>query len=131
MTAPGDTPLLCPSAPASPGSVIIGIVQNDRIAKLATPLEVNAAFIASGRSSGSLEASFRFADTCREHACEQWNGRGCGLIVRLDGESSHRLAGHAGLPRCAIRGRCRWWHERGSSACDVCTFVVTDTRPPD
>jgi len=30
------------------------------------------------------------------------------------------------LPRCVIRGSCRWYSQRGADACRACVFVVTD-----
>jgi hypothetical protein len=125
----GET--LCPSAPAQEGALLIGVVAPDgRVARLGMPLTVDQAFLEKARARGSPEQQFRFSAPCQERGCMNWTGEACGLIGAL-----HRAASTAGvleqagaLPRCAIRGSCRWWRQRGPDACAVCPMVITDSR---
>jgi hypothetical protein len=122
---------LCPSAPAVPGSMLIGVVEaTGRVANIMTPLTVDASFIAAAKQHGPLEQRFRFASPCEQRRCGHWTGRECGLIRQLYNvavEQGEELATRD-LPRCGIRASCRWWHQRGRDACAVCPLVVTDTR---
>jgi hypothetical protein len=121
----------CPSAPATDGALLIGVVTADgRVANLGTPLPIDAAFIETANAHGAPEQRFRFSSPCQKQRCVHWNNRECGLIGEL-----HTAASEAGenlsiaaLPRCAIRADCRWWRQRGRDACAVCPLVVTDTK---
>jgi hypothetical protein len=122
---------LCPSAPAAPGSLLIGVVEaTGLVANITTPLTVDASFIAGAKLHGPPEQRFRFASPCQQQRCGHWTGHECGLIGQLydvAAEQGEELAAHD-LPRCGIRASCRWWHQRGRDACAVCPLVVTDTR---
>jgi hypothetical protein len=51
MSRPPDGPALCPSAPGTPGAVLIGVVGEDgRVANLGTPLPVDAGFLDVARA---------------------------------------------------------------------------------
>ena len=122
---------LCPSAPAAPGALLIGVVdQNGRVANLITPLRVDEAFVESSTPHGPLGKRFRFSSPCQEARCGHWKSERCGLIGQLHeaavsvGEASR----DSGLIPCAIRAQCRWWQQRGREACAVCPLVVTDQR---
>ncbi len=128
--APPDpaNPLLCPSSPAQSGALLIGIVQEGTVALLGTPMTIGQDFIDTAAQYGKPERRFRFSVPCAEGSCAHWTGAACGLI-----DISRRQAGEAGLlaegaalPRCAIRARCRWWRQDGSSACATCSLVVYD-----
>jgi hypothetical protein len=81
-----DGPALCPSAPGTPGSLLIGVVEEDgRVAKLGTPLPVDAGFLDQARAHSSPERRFRFSSRCVEGHCAQWDGEQCGLIDRVFG----------------------------------------------
>jgi hypothetical protein len=136
MTAVRDDaePALCPSAPAQPGALLIGVVQDGTVALLGTPLPVDAAFVETAARHGKPERRFRFSVPCAEAACGHWTGSACGLIGITRGQA--RDAGLAvaetTLPRCAIRARCRWWRQDGRAACATCAYVVYDpSAPPD
>ena len=70
---------LCPSAPAEPGALVIGVVQEDgRVAHLATPLRADEGFLARETAP---ETRFRFSGGCVEGRCAQWTGSACGIIA--------------------------------------------------
>jgi hypothetical protein len=124
-----DGPALCPSAPGTPGAVLVGVVEADgRVANLGTPLPVDAGFLDAARAHGPPERRFRFSSPCTEGRCAQWDGRGCGLIDRIHDhvEAAGALEIPQTLRACAIRAGCRWWRQRGAAACAVCPLVATD-----
>ncbi len=76
-----DEPALCPSAPATPGALLIGVVEETRrVANLATPIPVDDGFVEAARAHGSPERRFRFSIPCVEGRCGHWTGSACGLI---------------------------------------------------
>jgi len=117
---------LCPSAPGEAGASLIGIVGPDgRVARLATPLVVDDAFLDTARAGSNLGERFRFSAPCAEAGCGHWTGAACGLIADVRRRASATgLAGEPGLPRCAIRADCRWWQQDAAAACAVCSLVV-------
>ena len=120
---PGDR--LCPSAEAAPGAALIGVVGPEgRVGLLGKPLPVDAGFLAKAGKGRALEKRFRFAAPCQKSDCRQWGGGRCGVIDRV-----MEIVGEidAPLPTCAIRARCRWYNQRGGTACHACPDVVTDT----
>jgi hypothetical protein len=134
MSKPPDGPALCPSAPGTPGAVLIGVVEADgRVANLGTPLSVDIGFLEVARANGPPERRFRFSSRCAEGHCSQWDGQRCGLIDRVLGHvaAAGALEMPASLPRCAIRADCRWWRQRGAAACAVCPLVITDAGVPE
>lgn len=116
---------LCPSAPASVGSLVIGIVESDGIVSYARDrMEATADFLDSARLNGTPERRFRFSSPCQQHACAQWANGSCGLPARLValvpvGELAEVL------PRCSIRQECRWFMQSGAIACRICPTVST------
>lgn len=116
----------CPSAPAEPGALLLGVVgPAGRVVPLRSPLRVDADFVATARAEGAPEARMRFASPCREGGCAQWTGERCGVIARvMDHLRPPETA--AALPPCLIRASCRWFSERGGAACGVCDLIVTD-----
>jgi hypothetical protein len=126
-----EYPALCPSAPATPGAMLIGVVTSSGcVANLAMPLTIDATFIRTAEAYGALEERFRFSSPCAQGGCSNWTGSECGLIGQLYDAAStagEELTGRP-LPRCGIRAKCRWWAQRGRNACAVCPLVVTDTR---
>lgn len=120
----------CPSARAEPGALLIGIVGDDGIVQpVPTRLEIDDDFIALAGKIGAPEARFRFAGRCVEGQCRQWTGNSCGVIEKvLAGMTDQRIDPAANLPRCAIRGSCRWYSQRGGEACRACVYVITDQR---
>ena len=120
-------PLACPSARAEPGNRLYGRVEGGEVQRLGTPLPVTPEFIEAISAHGPPERRFRFTGTCQQGRCAQWTGHGCGVIERVLDEMRLPDA-PAPLPRCAIRADCRWYAQRGGTACAACTFVVTDRR---
>lgn len=134
MSDGAGTTTLCPSAPAEAGAMLIGVVGPDgRIARLGTPLEIDADFVAKVKATGSPERHFRFSAPCQEGKCQNWTDGQCGLVGALQAAASGAglLAADTAARPCPIRAACRWWRQRGRAACDVCAFVVTDNRPGD
>lgn len=118
----------CPSARAEPGALLIGVVGADGIVQpIPTRLEIDAEFVDLASKAGVPEARFRFAGRCVEGKCKQWTGNSCGVIEKvLTGMVDQNVAPAENLPRCAIRGSCRWYSQRGADACRACVYVVTD-----
>ena len=63
-------------------------------------------------------------------ACQQWDGKECGLIDRLLAEYERQFGAPADdeLPDCPIRSECRWFLQRGGRSCAVCEVLVTDVE---
>ncbi|HMO72356.1 MAG TPA: hypothetical protein PKC84_12085, partial [Paracoccaceae bacterium] len=124
MTVPGQG-LTCPSAPAEPGALLLGVVGSaGRVVPLRTAMAVDAGFVATAPAAGPPEARMRFASPCREGGCAQWTGERCGVIAKV---LDHlRPTEPAALPPCLIRAPCRWFAERAAAACGVCNLIVTD-----
>lgn len=129
------TGLTCPSAPASPGAVLLGVKGAEgRIVPLRTRLEVDADFLAAASRQGPPEARMRFASPCQTKGCAQWTGSACGIIQRVLDHLGHLseppvLSGER-LPPCTIRQSCRWFAEQGREACAACDLVVTYQTQP-
>lgn len=121
-------PKSCPSARAEPGALLIGIVGPDGMVQtVPTRLEIDARFIEKASAVGPPEARFRFGGRCVEGQCRQWTGNSCGVIERvLTGMVEQDTKPVDTLPRCAIRGTCRWYAQRQETACRACVYVVTD-----
>ena len=119
--------LLCPSARCEPGAVLVGIAMPDgRIAYAADRLVIDEAFVQTAQTGRSPESRFRFASRCAQGGCRQWNGQQCGVIERVLDLAP--AAEGAELPECSIRTQCRWYQQRGVTACGVCPLVITDNQ---
>ncbi|WP_258601443.1 hypothetical protein [Mesorhizobium sp. AR10] len=118
----------CPSARAVPGALLIGVVGPDgTVQPIPTRLEIDADFVDLASKKGVPEARFRFAGRCVEGKCKQWTGNSCGVIEKvLTGMVDQAVEPAENLPRCVIRGSCRWYSQRGADACRACVYVVTD-----
>lgn len=125
--APG---LTCPSAPCAPGATLLGMIGADgELAYLRTPMQIDQSFVATAHASGPPEARMRFASPCQEGKCAQWTGEGCGVVRKV----LAAVEAQGGLPEtdlqpCVIRAGCRWFSERGATACNACKYVVTDQQ---
>jgi hypothetical protein len=119
--------LMCPSADAEmSGSVIFGVV-------VGTPAEPHVVHLDRVKPIPqellALEAPvkpseiFRIAATCIENGCKHFDGTNCRLTERII-EGLPAVAEQ--IPACAIRAKCRWWHQEGSAACLRCQQVVRD-----
>jgi len=118
--------VLCPSARMNEGAILVGIVlQDGQVAFSLDRLTVNREFLLNARQGRSPEKRFRFGDVCVKSGCLQWTDDGCGVVENVLGAVS--ASGEiTELPNCSIRSQCRWYFQRGSDACQVCSLVVTD-----
>lgn len=123
---PSIGPAACPSARAEPGTTLLGLVEADgRVHYLKDRLEIDQEFIDVARRDGPLEQRFRFAGTCVECACTQWDGAKCRVIETV---SSFLPPDDDGAPLhpCSIRPTCRWYRQAGPPACRICPLVRTE-----
>ena len=128
---PDDKDLLCPSAPAHPGtSVLIGVLsgtrEEPRIVPTREAMPVDQEIIELARPVSPGEV-FRFADTCQTSACIHFKNAACQIAARsteLLDEVTQRL------PHCPIRAQCRWFHQEGPDMCRRCPQIVTKQYAP-
>jgi hypothetical protein len=119
---------LCPSAPASAGAILLGVVRADgSIAYLKDRMLVTEEFLQAGSSGREFERRFRFSSRCVEHACAQWGDQGCRIPSAICNAPTKPHS--ADLPHCSIRPRCRWFSQAGAAVCTTCQFVVTKNHP--
>jgi hypothetical protein len=117
-----DEKLLCPSYKCVSGARLIGIAQADgSIAFFGKPLPIDQRFVDTAAQGRPAEQRFRFAGACAKGGCANWGGSGCGIAAQI---SRSDEAGTSELPNCGIRPQCRWFRDRGASACAVCPEIV-------
>ena len=114
-----------------PGSVLFGVVGGGEadpglVAYLKEPQPVTPD-VAALTSPLPATAVFRFAAECVESACAHFDGARCTLAGRIVDLLPPVVDV---LPACAVRSRCRWWHEQGRAACGRCPVVATDPVAP-
>ncbi|MFE6337354.1 hypothetical protein ACFVOK_29690 [Streptomyces sp. NPDC057798] len=120
-----ERPVLCPSAPAAEGAVILGVVNADgSIAYLGQRLIATREFVDIARIGREPERRFRFASPCRQDGCKQWVDGECGVPSRVK-EILPAAAAEDHLPRCSIRPQCRWYRQTGAESCRICPWVIT------
>jgi hypothetical protein len=128
---PGTAAKSCPSALCEEDALLLGVVVPDgTVAYVQPPTRISADFVAQARARGHPERWFRFSTGCREAACHQWTGTGCGVIdIVIGARPENPPAGKpaAGLPACGIRRTCRWFAQHGAAACAVCPQIIADT----
>lgn len=123
-----EEPAVCPSARAEPGATLLGVIGTDgQVAYLKTVLQIDQAFIDEVREDGVPEERFRFANSCVEGKCIQWDvgKKRCGVIdsvVPFLGSGE----GTSSLQPCSIRLACRWFRQDGPPACRICPGVITE-----
>ncbi|MEI9886051.1 MAG: hypothetical protein WDN08_06035 [Rhizomicrobium sp.] len=123
-----ESPALCPSARAEPGATLLGVIGVDgKVAYLKSVLEIDQDFIDEVSADGAPEERFRFAGTCVEGKCMQWNDgrKRCGVVdsvIPLLGRGDES----APLQPCVIRGACRWYRQDGAASCRICPGVITE-----
>jgi hypothetical protein len=120
-------PRTCPSARCEEGAVLVGIVSPDGMVAYITPqVRVDQPFVERARQGRTPEARFRFAQPCIESGCGHWVADRCDVIEQAvqSPKLSRPADGSQPLPRCSIRASCRWFAQRGSEACAVCSLVV-------
>ena len=120
-------PVLCPSAPATPGALLIGRFGPDgELGMLRQRLAIDADFLEAARRGGRIpEQTFRFSSPCLKGGCGQWAGGGCGIARGLAALPSPNSLEEASLPACAIRDQCRWFAQEGAAVCGICPQVAT------
>ena len=117
----------CPSGPCREGALLLGVMTPDgRLGYIQPATRVDADFVARARALGRPESRFRFSVPCVEGECPQWNGEGCAVVETVLEETASLDLDESSLPRCGIRATCRWYSQRGRSACAVCPLVVAD-----
>jgi hypothetical protein len=125
----------CPSAPAEPGSVLLGIVvRPGEVAYLSPAIPATAEFLEQLTRSGiPIENRMRFPGTCMEHRCAQWKdgsgGGRCGLADRAIAALSIST-GLENLPKCGIRSTWRWFAQHQAKACAACPEVIRRPTEP-
>jgi hypothetical protein len=118
--------VLCPSSQCESGAKLLGIVNAEgRVDLLQNALPIDQTFLDAAAEGRNPEGRFRFAGPCIENACRQWTGAKCGVIESVIYQIEN-VALSVDLKPCSIRETCRWFSQRGSIACNVCTYVVTE-----
>jgi hypothetical protein len=128
---PGPVARSCPSALCEEDALLLGVVApGGTVAYVQPPTRISADFVARAQAQGHPERRFRFSVPCREAACHQWTGTGCGVIDIVIGTRPEDPAAgpaDAGLPACGIRRTCRWFAQHGTAACAICPQIIADT----
>jgi hypothetical protein len=121
-------PLLCPSSRCEEGARLLGIVQQDgTVAFTPDDIRIDAAFVRIAQQGRKPESRFRFGSACQRKRCAQWTGERCGVVDAVLHEITEAgITMPESVPNCAIRSNCRWFDQRGYSACRVCPLVITD-----
>ncbi|MEL6662861.1 MAG: nitrogen fixation protein [Pseudomonadota bacterium] len=123
--------LLCPSAePSGEDAAAIGVVQGDvanpKVNYFGRPAPATDELLALASPVAPTEV-FRFSAACVESACSHYRDGACQIARRL----VERMAPtRSTLPRCGVRGACRWWIQEGRTACERCDSVVTTNSAP-
>jgi len=121
----------CPSSICVENSILLGTVRADgRVKILTDKVVVDKDFIQIAKIGRKPEKRFRFANSCIENNCIQWENGKCGLIHKLvkafGDEKESQLLLNNKVTRCPIRDRCRWYSQCGFNACRICPEIVTD-----
>ena len=125
-------PILCPSATSiGPDSQVFGVLTKTsegefRVGYLNEAVAVTAELVDAIAPAKPTEV-LRVASPCVEHACKHFDGTDCQLGRRIATMLDPAVDA---LPRCAIRPRCRWFHQDGPAACRRCPLVATEQRDP-
>ncbi|MFC4031030.1 hypothetical protein ACFO3J_06045 [Streptomyces polygonati] len=114
----------CPSGqPDAPESVVLGVRSgaDGRVTYLAEP--VPAADVLGAIPEG-IEPTrvLRFASHCVS-ACAHRRGNDCTLVQRVLAVPVREES--RAVPRCHLRGSCKWWSQSGVDACYRCPAVST------
>lgn len=121
----------CPSAqPDMQGAVLIAVRESTdaacQIAYLEKTVAISDDLLAK---VGPVEPTevLRFAAPCEEMACRHFDGSNCRLATRI---VQILPAVVDTLPRCTIRGTCRWYRQEGRPACLRCPQIITRVDNP-
>lgn len=124
--------IMCPSNRCKPGSKLLGVRQdNGTVSILPEALPIDESFIETVKQNPvAPEQRFRFTNKCIESGCNQWNGKGCGVIEQVIQYLEH-IPQSLDLPKCSIRPKCRWFLQKGADACKICRYIVTEITEAD
>jgi len=124
-----NLPLLCPSSKMMPGSRVLGVVREDGMVQfLRKEVIVDEAFMAAAAEGRNPRKRFRFSNTCVQKGCKQWEQGQCGVVeATIEAELPMADA----LPECGIRESCRWFDQRGDTACRMCAEIITEVFTED
>ncbi len=123
----------CPSSTLEiPESEIFGVVEGTvhvpRVTYLGRSHPITPALLAAADPVEPTEI-FRFVGACLETGCQQFGNGQCQLAKRMVQGLPEVTPT---LPPCAIRQRCRWWHQEGEPSCRRCPQIVrTNYAPSD
>ena len=115
------TAFSCPSYISKPGAELFGIVNKaGYVEYLHQAIRIDQTFVDEARKGRTPESRFRFSGKCIEGACQKWNAEqaGCGLVDEIIERIGKDI--ESTLQHCAIRSKCRWFHQRGAVACANC-----------
>ena len=120
-------PLRCPSSRCEPGAELLGVVTaTGSIAYLETRLQIDEKFCEEAHEGRAPKKRLRFSNKCVEHGCNHWTGDHCGVIDRII--DLIPTTAESSMPKCGIRATCRWFRQRGSTACFTCPGVITEVE---
>lgn len=119
--------MFCPSSPVKHGATLLGIYnQNGTLEFLEDQLTIDQEFIESAQQGRPLSQRFRFANTCAQKGCNNWNGQKCTVYDQIKDILTKTEILDFELPKCSIRHECRWFLQEGSKACFICPKVHTE-----
>ncbi|WNC94767.1 hypothetical protein RI103_33010 [Paraburkholderia sp. FT54] len=118
----------CPSAPAEAASAVLGaVMENGTVAYISPKIPVSDTLLSGLRANGiPLENRIRFLGPCMGGACAQWTGHRCGLVDAIVAAPAVLSEPEDGMPKCGIRGTCRWYAQHAHAACVQCPIVIYD-----
>ena len=120
----------CPSGVAkAPESVVLGVrsAATGGLAYLAEPVPAGEVL---GEIPEGIEPTrvLRFAAHCST-SCHNRRGADCSLVERV--VLAVPTLDTAAVPRCHLRAKCQWWHQKGVEACRRCPAVSTAFEADD
>jgi hypothetical protein len=120
----------CPSSVANaPQAVVLGVrtPATGLVSYLAEPIPAGEVL---GEIPEGIEPTrvLRFASPCRS-SCRNRHGADCSLIERV--VAAAPTPDPVAVPRCHLRAKCQWWHQKGAAACQRCPAVSTAFRTDD
>jgi len=97
----------CPSARNRPGARLLGRANGNTVTFLGAPRRISRSESDLLEQAGG-DRVLRFADTCIETRCAQWNGL-C-RVAEVVAEAAEKFVRESeqDLPNCGIRHACRW-----------------------
>ncbi len=103
---------ICPAFYPIKGANLLGTFDADGLLKFSS----NAALVEKGGNLGN-----RYYGPCFAQACRQWKKGSCSVAQRIIPSSQDVSGGNEN--DCPIINACRWRHQEGVAACDVCVRV--------